>query len=202
MAVFKYVEEGFVCYLFCDRPEVNSAGAFRGLCREVFAKACPVTVGTTFGVGLLPALTDDPAENLARFAGIDGGDREDFLGEYPERVREAFRQAGVSLENLGYYYHPDEVDEAAAAERDRAAEVYGDAVVVEDFDLTDLRRCPFCGAPARVYRGRDSVLGGVTVAVECSYDMCAARIGLLTTEAGVDVAVTDVVSAWNRRAGE
>lgn len=202
MAVFKYVEEGFVCYLFCDRPEVNSPEAFRGLCREVFAKACPVTVGTTFGVGLLTALTDDPAENLARFAGIDGGDREDFLGEYPERVREALRQAGVSLENLGYYYHPDEVDEAAAAERDRFSEVHRDAVVVEDFDLTDLRRCPFCGAPARVYRDRDSVLGGITVAAECSYDMCAARIGLLTTEAGVDVAVTDVVSAWNRRAGE
>lgn len=201
MAVFKYVEDNFVCYLSCDRPEVNSAEAFRSLCREVFAKASPVVVGTTFGVGLLPALTEEPLDNLAWDAGLRGEDCWAFLREYSERVSEALAEAGVSLEVLGYYFEHGELEDLAA-ERDRFAAAYWDADVICDFDLTDLRKCPFCGDVARVREEPDGVSGGTKVVVECACDMCGAQIALIAPEGGVEDARASVVEAWNRRVGE
>ncbi|WP_251159427.1 Lar family restriction alleviation protein [Caniella muris] len=201
MAVFKYVEDNFVCYLACDSPEVNSPEAFRDLCRKVFVKACPVTVGSTFGVGLLPVLTEEPLDNLAWDAGLRGEDCWAFLGEFSERVWEALRETGVSLEVLGYYFMHGE-SEDLAAERDRLAAVYWDADVIRDFDLTDLRKCPFCGGIARVREEPDGVSGETKVAVECANYMCGAQIALIAPKGDVEDARVSVVEAWNLRVGK
>lgn len=146
MATFKYVEEGFVAYLAVDRPEVNSAQAFEALCQDVFRDAlarlgiAPCTVPpANFSVGILEHLIENPCENLC---GVDD------LDAYADAVDAALAAQGVAILNLGYFYYPDEVDETAAQERDRAAEVYRDAVVVRNFRLNGCSQRQACGCSA------------------------------------------------------
>lgn len=140
MPVFKYTEPGFVSYLAVDRPEVNTEEAFQELFRDVWSLALQIvgvdrhTVPSraTFGVVLLDPLIDIPCDSV-----LDKFDIEDpdFLDAWAEAVASALSGIGVTVTNVGYYYEPDEVDAHAAAERDLASEVLGDAVVVQDFTL-------------------------------------------------------------------
>lgn len=159
MGTFRYTEPGFTAYLAVDGPEMDSATAFQTLARDVFRDAlarCGVDPDAasdlTFGNGVMNALIGEPCEYLCDVIwGCEGCRHQDDFGN---AVTDALTARGASVGNLGYFYHPDEVDVVAARERDHAAEVYRGAVAIEDFRLTDASmtvvepRCPSTVADA------------------------------------------------------
>ena len=204
MTTFRYTRSGYEAYFLVEGRPVTTASDFRELCREVYSRACPVTVGTVFSVGLAPALVGEAAETLAERVWPDDEDaQKDFMDLYPARVAEAVAQEGVRVTCLGWMgpVGPFEEDLPFLDRMPPEPTV----TTVEDFELTDLAPCGFCHCDARVEETYDPDLERTRIDVACANDECGAQVTVTTPQdCPYDVEMSareQAVDAWNQWQG-